>query len=344
MLVLPAERAVLLVAQDGDGPWQALTPDGESASFEVTSGRYGYAYACESTGFLPPNVRVRFDTPAGDAPTSLCVPSTIAPPRFTISGTTEPNARVSFADEVLGGEVVADDTGAYSLELVSAGLHDVVAVLDGTPSKMMIVRDVDLAADRTLDLPLATSGVELPTLTPIVDGAGVDPVSVVSELYTANGTHMVLGTGTTVVAVAPTGILEAGDTASIGAAARAGDDYRYVQRALAATPPALEVPAAIGAQVDPDVARWEGEWEFIHLTLAPPVTSTPSWRVSYMASREWVVENGDAALSLVDVRTLPGWTDAIPVAEPGDPVTWDLWGSSGEVAADYEVSGAKGTL
>ena len=344
VLVLPTERAMLLVAQDGDGPWEPLSPAWDGfASFEVTSGRYGYAYACERT-ILAPRVLVRFATPEIDAPTVLCTPSSIAPPRFTISGTTAPNARVSFADEILGGETVADETGAYSLEFVSAGLHDVVAVLDGTPSKMMIVRGVDLAADRTIDLPVATNGVDLPTVAPAVDGAGADPVTVIAELYTANGTDVVLGNGTTAVSVAPPSILVAGDTASIGASARTADDYRYVQRALFATPPPLEVPSAIGAQVDSTVARWDGDWEYIHLALASPAPSTQLWRVDYRATREWVVANGAPELPVLDVRTLPGWTDAIPVVAPGELVSWNLWGSSGEVAADYEISGADGTL
>ncbi|HEY5933773.1 MAG TPA: hypothetical protein VIU61_04045 [Kofleriaceae bacterium] len=332
---------MLLVAQDGDGPWQPLSPALPGfAKFEVTSGRYGYAFACERIG-LRSRVEVRFDTPANAAPTSLCAPSTIPPPTFTISGTTAPNARVFAGSDVTGGETVADDTGAYVLETVSAGLHDVIAVLDGSPSKMMIVRDVDLATDRAVNLPIAT-GVELSTVTPTIDGAAGDAVTVVSELWTANRTRAVVGSGTTVVAVPPAGILIAGDVSSIGASVRAGADFRYVQRAFESAPPTLEVPAAIGAEVDETQARWVGDWQSVHLALAPPPASGRVWRVGYAASREWVTANGDQTLSIVDVRALPGWTDTIAVAEPGESVTWSLNGSSGDVAADYEISGAQG--
>lgn len=346
LLVLPTERAVLLAAQDGDGPWLPLSPAYPGfASFEVTSGRYGYAYACETPSVLvPPRVRLRFDTPAHEAPTTLCAPSTIFPPTFTISGTTAPNARVIIADEIFGGETVADDTGAYSIPTVAAGLRDVVAVLEGTPAKISIVRGVDVAADRVVDLPVATTGIELPTLTPTVDGAGADPVTFVSELYTVNGTHVVLGSGTAAVPVAPPSILIAGDAASIGASARTVADYRYVQRALSITEPALAMPAAIGAAVEPAQASWEGDWEFVHLGLAPPAPSTRSWRVDYTASHEWVVANGEPALAIVDIKTLPGWSTSIPVVAPGELVGWNLWGTTGEVAADYELSGAQGTV
>ena len=343
MLALPAENTVLLVGKDGDGEWQALRPDDTGfASLEVTSGRYGYAYACERAS-LPPRVRVRFATPENNPPSALCVPSTIPPPTFTITGTTAPNARVVVGDDVNGSAAVADGTGAYELPFVGAGVHDVVAVLDGTPAKLLIVRDIDVAADRILDLPIATSGVDLVMLTPTVIGAGGESVMLFSELWTANKTRVDLGSGATAVPVPPPGSLVTDDAASIRASAQTADGVRLVQRALV-TQPALEIPAAIGATVDQTEVRWGGEWEFIQLLFMPRVFNTRLWGIDYAASRAWVAANGDPALVLVDVRTLPGWTDAIPVAEPGEAGMWQLAGSTGDIVGDYEVSSAEGEI
>jgi hypothetical protein len=180
-------------------------------------------------------------------------------------------------------------------------------------------------------------------LTPTVNGAGGDAVTITSELWTANETRVVLSSGATSAAVLPPGFVVAGDDASIGASTQTADGYRLVQRALA-TQPELEMPVAIGASVDQAAARWDGEWELVHLFLGPAVPGARFWRVAYVASRAWVAANGDQTLSLVDVRKLPGWTDAIPVAEPGESARWKLSGSTGDIVADYETSGADGAI
>src|SRR5690242_2486810 len=151
VVTIHAGDAALIVGQDGDGAWQQLTSDSSgTAELPVTSGFYGVIVFCADGG-----AHGTFATDFADITLRCESGATFV----DVSGTTAPDAEVwtgqaSFA--------TADATGAYSVT-VRTGTHDVFAVLAGTPSRLLVRRNIPVLTNSVIDLPIAANGVDMET-------------------------------------------------------------------------------------------------------------------------------------------------------------------------------------
>jgi hypothetical protein len=328
--------AIAAAAQDGDGPWEPLALDADgAASFDVHSGRYGVAYLCGSDA----PVRARFTTVGysiEQAPYWRACPG--EPALATVSGTTAPGATVFVGTS----GVDADAAGAYSVALIP-GSYDVIAYLPGSPARVQIVRMVDVTADTTLDVPVATDGIAMDTQPPTVTGAtSLDRVY--SVLFTERATVATFSSPPPLAPSLPAGLALPGERLAIGA----WSGGCRTQASLDGAAPAMVMQhATIGVDratmhVTADATD---DWESVTTRLRVE-TATTSTLVGYAASRDWMLDAGTPdALPLADAASLPGWDTAMAGFDPGQVVTWIASIRSGDFfAGDSHYCFAEGSL
>jgi hypothetical protein len=337
-IVITTEDSVLLAGQDGDGAWQALTVDenGE-ARMQVTSDRFGVTSLCAVT-FQSLSLQrslTHFLTP-DEATDGVRLPcGTVSVDAVLVSGTTSPGASVWIASR----QADVEETGAYSL-FVSPGTYDVFAVLPGDPGQVLVTREVVIDDDLTLDLPVATEGVDLLRVTPNVITA-TDAYEVYADLNTVRDEYVSFGYGGISVGVPPQSILLPSDRPAIGAFA--GQCTRQVP--LPGGTPELQIPSQTTATIDGVRVEWTADptidWEGVtlHLSAVGPMSAGVSATAAYLDAA-----GGASSFRLVDPETLPGWDAGMPRFVGGDELRWSLSVWRGVYDADYTTCGASGQL
>jgi hypothetical protein len=347
VVTIHALGSPLVVGQDGDGAWEQLALDADGvAQLNVTSGFYGVIGFCTSA--LGPSARAegRFAVDFADVDMSCGSGGTSS----RISGVTAPDAMVYAG---LTPDLPADAAGMYGL-FVHSGLHDVFAVLEGTPSRLLVRRGVDASSDVTLDLPIETEGIDMPTMTPVVTGALSDQVSVYADLTTGSFTDYVFfGSGPTSTPIPPASVVVATDHAAIGASTHTADGSVGCGRQvpLGPTPPTLELPALYSADFDTTQLVWDAddavEWELAALSLRPVFQPGQTRAVSatFYSSGGWLDAAGAGqVLSVPDLSTLPGWTPELAAFAAGQEIRWNTWTNRGVPEGDYTICAASGTI
>jgi hypothetical protein len=300
-----APGAALVVVQDGDGAPQELALDADGhGNFAAPSGFYTITRVCPLIGNVRAPAATRYDT-VGEVE----LPCGVGSLSTRLTGTTAPDAEVW----VDSSPVNPDDNGVYTAFALPAR-RDVFAVIHAPPVRLFAARDIDLTTDRVLDLPVATEGIELATVTPNVDVAAA-AVSFYTDINTANGGYVFLGSSSPSVAVPPASALLPGDRATIGA--QSGNCT--VQQALTAATPTFSIPAPLDADLARREITWSAdpavEWELVRLLLFDAVSNEVLFA---FASTSWLEASGRLdSLPVVDIETLPGFTPELGGFEPG---------------------------
>jgi hypothetical protein len=331
-LDVTARETAVLAAQDGDGPWQQLFPDVTGlARFEVTTGRYGLAYACSLD-----YVWVYWST-SQEPQTKLCGALTA-----TVGGTSTFGASIFSGN---GESVPVDASGYYSIR-VDHGRHDVVALLPGSPTRFMIARDVPVPlSGGYADLPVDVEGVDMGSVTPIVNGA-TGGVVVHATLTTRNDDRINFGDDPTTVPIPPTNVRIADDSLTVSATS----GNCTTQRRIGSQTPELDLPAAFSAEVDRTSARWTIDetidWTEITWILIGTSGTSTSRTVAHHRSMSWIEAAGatDNELPILDVTSLPGWSPGAGTIADADSVQSSLNVSRGERGGDYDMCGVAGVI
>jgi len=328
-----APGVALVVAQDGNGAWQQLTLDAsDTATFDATAGFYGVGVLCAAVTDNFTRAGLSFETV--ERHVELSCGTTVDFARVT--GTTAPGAEVwidSFS-------VIAGASGSYATDVIS-GAHDVFALLHGAPSKILVRRGVDLSADSTLDLPVATEGVAMETATPVVTGADPASVQLYSDDNTATGDYIEFASGSGPgVEIPPASLLGAGDHATVGATA-----HDCTRQAPLAPSPALAIPTALTATVDHSAARWTADttvaWDEARIDLSVGTLT----RILAFATSDWLAASGSGdSWPMVDLETLPGWTPGLAHIPAGSQVQFDVGLSRGAYDGDFTTCATNGTI
>ena len=320
----------LVAAQDGDGPWQAVTLDASGhGTFTVTRGFHGALVVCT---YLP-SVHVAVNYDAGDDGTAhaLCGSPTAA---VRVRGSvTPPDAEVW-----IEGVPVAHVPGSYDAT-VGPGTYDLMA---STATRMRIDRALVVTADTTHDLDVAAGGFDLVTSPLTVTGAATP--STYSELHTANAGYVQLLGTTTTVPLVPAAQRVADDRVVVGATATDGDVTRIVQRRVTAeAAPALAFVDGPPVTADRAGLHWTTGWADYWGSLRPMV-GAPRVFLGMGATPAWSDASGTTALSWPDLAALPGWDPSWPMFTAGESVTWSASGSTGAYDGDLDERWASGTL
>jgi hypothetical protein len=275
-LTLLGDRVSYVAAQDGDGAWQQIAFDASGmATFEVTRGYHGLAVVCVRL------LIVRYDAGA-DEPLAPCATVTSS----QISGTVMPATATVWGQRGLGDST----NGTYRVR-TSQGRRDLVALAD---DRVLFQRDLQIDADRTIDLDVSTAGVPLTTLTPIVSGNGAESFRAYAEILTVNGTYAETSSGT--FAVVPSAQRVPGDRVAIGAQITIGGSVQTVQREqINELAPSLTFEPLPHLAIDRAGMQWDPEWDFA-------ATSTEARRISTRpppglrrAARRWRLLSMDLA-------------------------------------------------
>ncbi len=322
------EHLVYLAAQDGDGAWQRLNLDAAGqATFEVTHGYHGVAFACGVAGSRPRFLSAGFDAGAEAAP---WVPCGGGRPYATVSGVVSPPD----AEIALGlAYPITHPAGSYQ-ERVPIGVLDAV-VMQGT--QIAIRRGEQVTADRTLPLDLTVDAFQLATVTPTVTGAGADPVTLFAEILTANQTYVRHPDATPAALIVPVARRVAGDRVVIGAnrgtAARGQVDQREV---FGETLTALAFAPLPTLEADRAGVRFGDGWETIHAQYSQ--ADHLGLRTAVWTTAAWAAAAGTDLLQPVDAATMPGWDPAWPRVAPATPIAIAAGASIGDLSGDYQAA------
>lgn len=339
----------VIVAQDGDGPWQQVELINTVGSFEATAGYFGVAQLCRpfttggSTTVFEPVVI--FSTEAREERFDLRC-SWGATTFVTVTGSAPAGTRIFSANSPYD-DVVAD-SGTYGIG-ISVGVHDIFAVLPGAPDRFLAKRGLDIRDDLVLDLPVDVEGVAMTAMTPTVTGGGSD-VMVYADLNSdTDGGYVYFGEDPTTVSVPPTTALAASDHAAIGA--RSGGCTRQVS--LTDETPVLAIPrpltggvgVATGAIWDADPAvEWDEAGYGVYTSLDSPTPFLERKSATFFATDEWLAITGADRIPYVDLAALPGAPDNIIPFATGEALDYWVERSRGRYDGDYTECSAIGSL
>lgn len=323
-----ARDAPVVVLQDGDGPWERVetTADGH-ASVQIHAATYGLGALCGDAAWKTSTFI--FDSRPQNI--FLACPRTSAhSTALRVTGSTEPLATVW-----LGGESVrADDNGHFDLPLFEPGLHDVFAILPTTPPKIVARRAIAISGDTTVDLP-AGDAVELEALFPTVLGDATG-IQLSSDLDTATD-WLSLGQGSSMVFVPPPSVLVATDRPAIAASTgntQPPSSSCTRQHPLSAANTPFELPAPLAYTIDRTRLAWTADpaiaWDSASIEL-----SSATGAYTAFASASWRELGGTSSIPIVDLASLPGWTDDLARIEPDEPATAAFALSRGVYDGDY---------
>lgn len=318
-LTLLGDRVSYVAAQDGDGAWQQIAFDASGmATFEVTRGYHGLAVVCVRL------LIVRYDAGA-DEPLAPCATVTSS----QISGTVMPATATVWGQRGLGDST----NGTYRVR-TSQGRRDLVALAD---DRVLFQRDLQIDADRTIDLDVSAAGVPLTTLTPIVSGNGAESFRAYAEILTVNGTYAETSSGT--FAVVPSAQRVPGDRVAIGAQITIGGSVQTVQREqINELAPSLTFEPLPHLAIDRAGMQWDPEWDF---------AATQYGGTTYLhTTAAWAAASGASVAPLVDGPSLPGWdvTLTLPWPQAGAAVPAVVWAGVGDISGDYRANHIETTL
>ncbi|MBL8621500.1 MAG: hypothetical protein JNK64_09360 [Myxococcales bacterium] len=322
------DHLAYLAAQDGDGAWQRLTLDATGqATFTVTRGYHGLAFACGVGGSTPRFLSAPFDAGPPAAPLAPCGDGR---PYATVSGAVNPPD----AEIALGlAYPLWHAAGSYEAQ-VPIGALDAV-VMQGT--QIAIRRGEPVTGDRTLDLDLTVDSFPLATVTPTVTGAGADPVTLYAEILTANQTYVRHPDASPAALIVPVAQRVAGDRVVIGAsrgtAARGQIDQREV---FGEALPALAFAPLPALEVDRAGVRFGDGWDFA--SVAYHASSVGGLRANVITTAAWADASGATVQPLLDVAALPGWDPAWPTLAASTAITLDAWAGIGDLSGDYQTA------
>ncbi len=322
------EHLIYLAAQDGDAPWQRLTLDAAGqATFTVTRGYHGLAFACGLGGSSPRFLSAPFDAGARAAPLAPCGDGrTYA----TVSGAVNPPD----AEIALGlAYPLPHAAGSYQVQVPTGALDAVV--MQGT--EIAIRRGEQVTADRALDLDLTVDSFQLATVTPMVTGAGADPVTLYAEILTANQTYVRHPDASPAALIVPAAQRATGDRVVIGASrgtdARGQIDQREV---FGEALPALAFASLPALEVDRAGVRFGDGWDFASAQYVQ--ADRLGLRTTVWTTAAWAAAAGTDLLPLVDAATLPGWDPAWPRVAPATPIAITAGASIGDLSGDYQTA------
>lgn len=324
------EHLVYLAAQDGDGAWQRLNLDAAGqATFEVTHGYHGVAWACAFGSTKPNALTVRYDAGAEAGPQRPCG---AVVPTATLSGAINPSEAELWIGPYVG---LIHQPGTYA-EALPLGRYDVVATAG---NRLAIYRDQQLDADRTLDLDVAATGVDLTSVTPTVTGAGADPVSLYAEILTVNQTYVRHPDASPAALIVPAARRVVGDRVVIGAERGTAQVGAAIQREIVGDAlPALEFAPLPALEVDRAGVRFGAGWEFT--AVAYRASAVPGLRARATITAAWADASGATAQPLLDAAALPGWDPAWPTIAPATAIAIDTWAGIGDLSGDYQTAWA----
>ena len=194
------EPVAFAAVQDGDGAWERLESEDGVYSFEVESGRYGFAHACE-----PDSLVISFfysTVEEGARANRGCFrqpgdgDENEATVLITVNGLeADEIAQVSVASSESAVYDGAPMTGLYG---VPAGARDVFVTVapnfNNPVERILVERDIELAAGETLELEVdVAEAVAATQHTITLEGYEPSPISDV-YLETRNGSRPRLGT------------------------------------------------------------------------------------------------------------------------------------------------------
>lgn len=316
----------LLVARDGEGPWQPIVLDAAGvATFDVSAGYHTWAVACRPANQAPRNLRLHYEAEADPDPIVPCVGPGPTSPFVEVSGRVRPaDATIRFGHD----GALPDGAGGYT-GTVHAGVHD-IAVLAPEGPRVLLRRHEPIAGDRVFDLDAIADGFDAVSATVSIVGAGDDQVTVGADYFIATdgGRSAVLMTHNPAgVWLIPASHRVAGDRMTAFASAysdQAGPSAisRSAQRLVAGvTVPTLELPPPSALTADRDGMGWTGTPPRIRATLLARSPGNPA--ISIMASRAWQTASGNSGrLAWTDPDTVPGWDPTWPHFTPGLTVSW----------------------
>ena len=326
-VTVEAAGAVLAAYQDGDGPWQPLAIDANGVGgFENPAGYYGVAVFC-----IDPIEMVSF-VYSTERTTPLPCPRRLGLDSFTLRGSTAAGAEIWAESSPVFVEGTQYETS------LREGTHDIFALL---PPRILIARDVVMSADRTLDLPVDTEGVDMVSITPSIRGADPGDVILYADVNTGERSdYTFLGEFTTSVLVPPASVLLPRDRVSVGA--RSGNCS--TQEALADSVE-LVIPAPFDASIDRAAVSWSADravaWDVFAVTLRVGLAL-----IQTRARFDWIEARGAGeVLPIVDPTTIPGWTPELPGAiAAGTTVDADTFLVRGQYDGDYDSCGLATTF
>ena len=324
----------VFAGQDGDGPWQPLVFDADNhAQLVVTAGRYGLAMLCEQKVFTTTSVSAKFVLSGNLEDQTVGCGSLIQD--VEITGTTAPGADV-FTD--ITQTTAEATTGTYSIG-VRPGVHDVFAVLRGTPTRLYAQRSIAFASNATLDLPIATAGSDMIAVTPTITGAR-GTVTVYADVNTAHDDYVSFGEDPATAWTLPAALLAPGDRPSIGAYT----SDCSAQKPATGTAPTLAIAGPFTGGVTPTQATWTADpgiaWEFVRVSVSSKPGTGGTNRLEYFADMAWLA--GASSLALVDPKTVAGWHDGLAQVPAGPEVRWAVGIERGDRTADLDSCGAFG--
>ena len=320
-LEIEARGAAVVVVQDGDGAWERLatTPDG-IAYTQIEGASYAVGALCDDTTWRL--ATFQFDTQPRTA--FLPCPVVTTGPGLHVRGTTAPSAQVW----IDGHSTRADAAGAFDLALYAPGLHDVVAILPTTPPRIVAQRAIAVLGDTKVDL-AADAALEMTALYPTIVGADRSEVELGSDLTTSTD-WLSLGTHPSVVFVPPASFLDPTDRPTIAAFANGCTR----QHPLSAANEPLVLPAPLVYSLDRTHIAWTADpsvaWDGAIVQI-----ESSGGRYSAFASASWREVNGMAAVPIVDLAALPGWSGTLPSLVPDQPALVSFSISRGAVDQDF---------
>lgn len=334
----PGSSEYVLV-RDGAGPWQPVGLDGDGrAQVRITRGFHGVLSGCRTLGLRLRRLDVILD--AGGSPDApIALPACGTPViRVVMSGHTTP----ADATIVVDNTTVTASAGFYQVT-PHRGVADVIAHDPGA-AHALILRDVELTADTTLDLDVAGQGFAMASAAVTVTGAGTDRVQVTSELHRRPGVIASFATGPTEAFYVPAAQRVADERVDVYVTASevSGNRARLVQHAIVDGALAVfALPPFPPLAVDRAGVAWSGDWDVANLALVAPGGIRA---IGVQVSRAWQLGTGADRVPWIEPGTLPGWDPADVIFAPGEEVQWSVFLSSGAFDGESVSAADSGPL
>lgn len=320
-------NATWVAYQDGDGPWTVIQGEDGEYVFPNEKDRYAIALVCIETDLTPVVVwrATRAELPALRLP---CNPP--GGERVSVSGqvlgvASGDEYAVSAGHGTTIGWEYPDDT--YGVGTDPGPTDVMLRRINGTAVDFVLVRDLDLTADISLDLDLASGFDPIPSTVTVTGAAGDDTVLVNAAFLTPNGTQLSeFGKPSPVWSGIPSDQLRPHDLQIVTAEASNYPNYpvRYrVARAYLheaadrtfAVPPRLNTPTVERIDEEPEdgwlryarlrvtIDREDGV-QLYSLHIGDPENQSRDW--TDFATAGWLDQSSDV-METPDLSHLDGW-------------------------------------
>ncbi|MEZ4400658.1 MAG: hypothetical protein R3B06_11600 [Kofleriaceae bacterium] len=310
---------IYLAVADGDGPWQQVPiAAGATVTVDISGAFFAYARGCGSSLGLPSSVAILRDAGAPEAAIQIC-PTAPVTSLATLSGTVTP----ATAEVNIGTYFVANGASPTYWVRALTGRYDIIAT-DTVSPRMLVVRGVELDADRTLALDLA-AGFDRVDATPVVTGAEGTTIYLVSTLHTGAGAAALGSVAPGQVGLVPAAERQAGDRLEVRAVARSGDAWRLIDHDVAdVTVPGFDFTPMPALTVDRTGFGWDGLHAIVSTVAsqAPPAAERVGSHQA--ATAAWQIATGRQQFAWVDPGELPGWGAGWGRFEVGAPIRYSV--------------------